>query len=79
MNQVILIIDGESPRLINVADDAKSVRWNLTDGSELDVDIMTACVRNLHGEESSYLIATNIDDISPAEIKLAAEALYPRS
>lgn len=77
MKQVILIIDGEKPQLINVADAAKSVRWVLPDGGELDVDIMTACVRNLHGEESSYLIATNIDDISPAEIKLAAEALYP--
>lgn len=79
MNQVILILERQKPQLINVADDVKSVRHLLSDGREVCVDIMTAYVRTLHGGQESYLVATDIDDISPREIQHAAESLFPRS
>ncbi|WP_148399985.1 hypothetical protein [Enterobacter mori] len=79
MNQVILILEGHKPQLINVADDVKSFRHLLSDGSEVCVDIMTAYVRTSHGEQESYLVATDIDDISPREIQRAVELLFPSS
>ena len=79
MNQVILILEGHKPQLINVADDVKSFSHLLSDGSEVCLDIMTAYVRTSHGEQESYLVATDIDDISPREIQRAAELLFPSS
>ncbi|MDM1703261.1 hypothetical protein [Enterobacter hormaechei] len=79
MNQVILILEGHKPQLINVADDVKSFSHLLSDGSEVCVDIMTAYVMTSHGEQESYLVATDIDDISPREIQRAAELLFPSS
>lgn len=79
MNQVILILEGHKPQLINVADDVKSFRHLLSDGSEVCVDIMTAYVMTSHGEQESYLVATDIDDISPREIQRAVELLFPSS
>lgn len=79
LNQVILILEDQKPQLINVADDVKSFKHLLSDGSEVCVDIMTAYIRTSHGGQESYLVATDIDDISPREIQLAAELLFPRS
>ncbi len=79
MNQVILILEGQKPQSINVADGIKSVRHLLSDGREVCIDIMTAIVRTSHGGEESYLVATDIDDISPREIQLAAELLFLRT
>lgn len=79
MNQVILILEGQKPQLLNIAEDVRSVRHPLPDGGEVCVDIMTAYVRTLHSGQEAYLVATDIDDISPREIQRAAELLFPRS
>lgn len=76
MNQVILILENEPPKLINVAEGIRSIRQLLPDGSEIEVEIMHTHIRPMHGEPLTYLVATNIDHLSPGEIRQAAESLF---
>jgi len=76
MNSVIVILRNEEPKLIQVAPGLNSIRLSQDDGSEIELEIMNAAVRSLTGDNSSYLIATDIEDLDFAQIRRAIEIIY---
>lgn len=75
MNPVILILRGEKTELINVADGLTTLNWKLPDGREVELEITSCCVSSPTGEQAFYPIATDMDDLSPRQIKQAVEDL----
>ncbi len=75
MNPLILILRGQKPKLINVTDGQKSLNWRLSDGSETELEIMTANVASISGDSACYLIATDMDDLDSRQIRQAVESL----
>lgn len=76
MNQVILILKDEAPRIINVADSLKSIQWLTSDRAEVELEIEIATIKYETGELINYAYATNIDDLSPAQIREAYQAAF---
>ncbi|EFO6452714.1 hypothetical protein HNH23_000114 [Escherichia coli] len=76
MNSVIVILRNEEPKLIQAALGLNSIRLSQDDGSEIELEIMNAAVRSLTGDNSSYLIATDIEDLDAAQIRRAIEIIY---
>lgn len=76
MNSVVLILRNEKPQLIQVAEGMNSISLHQEDGTERELEIMNAVVRSLTGDNSSYLIATDIEDLDSAQIRRAIEIIY---
>ncbi|MDV7055896.1 hypothetical protein R4I72_02305 [Leclercia adecarboxylata] len=76
MNSVVLILRNEKPQLIQVAEGMNSISLYQEDGTERELEIMNAVVRSLTGDNSSYLIATDIEDLDSAQIRRAIEIIY---
>lgn len=76
MNSVIVILKNEEPKLIQVAPGMNSIRLTQEDGSERELEVMNASVRSLTGDNTNYLIATDIEDLDVAQIRRAVEIIY---
>lgn len=72
MKQVILLLKGEAPQVVNVGDDLNSLSWTLPNGKEVDMCIEFANIRSPSGEITGYLVATNNENITPDDIRDAA-------
>ncbi|MCW4971788.1 hypothetical protein M7966_24935 [Enterobacter hormaechei subsp. xiangfangensis] len=74
MNKAILMLRNEQPTLINIQEGITSLRWQLPDGTETELEVLTA-TPSLTGDSLGYLIATNIDDLDLRQIRNAVELL----
>lgn len=77
MKNVILILKNEAPSVIDVQEGITSLRWTLSDGTETELEVLTAIVPSLTGDSLGVTVATNIDDLSPMQIRDAFRFLSP--